>query len=84
MAPVLLWSDECSTIHPDMTEALAVQALEKGGEFVAAPVFGAPAMADAGQLVAVLAGPKLSIARAKPWFKGVTARAEIYLTGQAY
>ncbi|KAM0199602.1 hypothetical protein ACHAPA_006915 [Fusarium lateritium] len=75
---------ESSTIHPETTEALAKEVLAKGAEFVAAPVFGAPAMAEAGQLVGVLAGPAASVARAKPWFKGVTSSKEIDLSDQPY
>ncbi|KAL8338838.1 hypothetical protein RB598_007239 [Gaeumannomyces tritici] len=68
---------ECSTIHPDTTERLEKALTGAGAEFVAAPVFGAPAMADSGALVAVLAGPRASVDRAGAYFKGVTARAEI-------
>lgn len=75
---------ESSTIHPETTEAIAKDVVAAGAEFVAAPVFGAPAMADAGQLVGVLAGPKASIEKARPYFKGVTSRAEIDLTDQPY
>lgn len=75
---------DCSTIHPETTEAIAKTVTARGGEFVAAPVFGAPAAADAGQLVAVLAGPKASVDRARPWFKGVTSRAELDLSDQPY
>lgn len=75
---------ECSTIHPDTTEKVAKAVLAKGAEFVAAPVFGAPAAAEAGLLIAVLAGPTASVARARPWFEGVTARAEINLSGKPY
>lgn len=75
---------ECSTIHPETTQSVADRVIAKGAEFVAAPVFGAPAAAEAGQLIAVLAGPKSSVDRARPWFKGVTARAEIDLAGQPY
>src|SRR6187399_220873 len=42
---------DCSTVHPDTTEALAKKIAEAGAEFVACPVFGAPAMANSGQLV---------------------------------
>lgn len=75
---------ECSTIHPDMTQAIADKVIAKGAEFVAVPIFGAPAAADAGQLIAVMAGPKESVERARPWFKGVTSKAEIDLSGQPY
>jgi len=49
---------DCSTVHPDTSEELAKKITEAGAEFVACPVFGAPAMADNGQLICVLAGPK--------------------------
>lgn len=68
---------ECSTIHPDTTERLEKALTGAGAEFVAAPVFGAPAMADAGALVAVLAGARASVDRASAYFKGVTSRAVI-------
>jgi 3-hydroxyisobutyrate dehydrogenase-like beta-hydroxyacid dehydrogenase len=75
---------DCSTVHPETTEAVAKAVCSRGASFVAAPVFGAPAMADAGQLVCVLAGPKESIEKARPFFKGVIGRAEIDLSNQPY
>lgn len=75
---------DCSTIHPDTTEALGKAVVAQGAEFVAAPIFGAPAMADAGQLVGVLAGPKASVDKARPFFKGVTSRAEIDMADKPY
>lgn len=75
---------ECSTIHPDTTEAVAQSANDCGADFVAAPVFGMPAAAEAGQLIAVLAGPRASVDKARPWFNGVMARAEIDLGDQPY
>lgn len=75
---------DCSTIHPESTEAIARDVLASGAEFVAAPLFGAPAAADAGQLIGVLAGPRASVDRARPWFKGVMARAEIDLGDQPF
>ncbi|KFH44577.1 putative oxidoreductase-like protein [Hapsidospora chrysogenum ATCC 11550] len=75
---------ECSTIHPDTTDAIAKAVVARGAEFVAAPVFGAPAAAEAGQLIGVLAGPKSSVGRARPWFKGVMAKAEVDMSDQPY
>ena len=75
---------ECSTIHPSTTTRLAKAFTDRGAEFIAAPVFGAPAMADAGQLIGVLAGPKASVQRARPYFKGVMARAEIDMSDEPY
>jgi len=73
---------DCSTVHPDTTEGLAKKITEAGAEFVACPVFGAPAMADSGQLVCVLAGPKESVEKVKPYTKGVMGRSFIDFGGQ--
>lgn len=73
---------DCSTVHPDTTNALAEKVTKAGAEFVACPVFGAPAMADNGQLVCVLAGPKDSVEKVKPYTKGVIGRANVDFGGQ--
>jgi 3-hydroxyisobutyrate dehydrogenase-like beta-hydroxyacid dehydrogenase len=73
---------DCSTVHPDTTEGLAKKCKDAGAEFVACPVFGAPAMADSGQLVCVLAGSKESVEKVKPYTKGVMGRAFVDLGGQ--
>lgn len=68
---------DCSTVHPDTTNALEKRITEKGADFVGMPVFGAPAMADNGQLVCVIAGKKSAVAKVKPYTKGVMGRADI-------
>jgi len=73
---------DCSTIHPDTTEKLAKLVVDAGGEFVAAPVFGAQAMAESGQLIGVLAGPTASVEKVRPYFRGVMARAEILMSDE--
>ncbi|KAK3379903.1 NAD binding domain of 6-phosphogluconate dehydrogenase-domain-containing protein [Lasiosphaeria ovina] len=75
---------DCSTIHPDTTERVGKALTDKGAEFVAGPVFGAAAMAESGMVISVLAGPKASVDRARPYFKGVTARAEIDMSGEPW
>lgn len=75
---------DCSTVHPDTTNKLAKTINDAGAEFVACPVFGAPAMADAGQLVCVLAGPKDQVDKVLPYCKGVMGRAEINYSGQPH
>ena len=75
---------DCSTVHPDTTDKLAQTVNNAGGEFVACPVFGAPAMADNGQLVCVLAGPATQVSRVKPFCKGVMGRAEIDFSDQPH
>lgn len=75
---------DCSTVHPDTTNKLAKTINDAGAEFVACPVFGAPAMADNGQLVCVLAGPKAQVEKVKPYCKGVMGRAEIDYSDQPH
>lgn len=74
---------DCSTIHPETTSGLGKRVTAAGGDFVAAPVFGAPAMADAGMLVAVLAGARPVVDKVRPYFKGATARKEIDLSEES-
>ena len=73
---------DCSTVHPDTTNKLSETINGVGAYFVACPVFGAPAMADNGQLITVLSGPKQSIDKVLPFCKGVMARAEINFSDQ--
>jgi len=73
---------DCSTVHPDTTEALEQKITGAGATFVACPVFGAPPMADAGQLICVIAGPEAACAKVKPFTTGVMGRTVIEL-GQA-
>lgn len=91
---------ECSTVHPETTNALAERITAKGAEFVASPgksavlrkrsssfvlirsVFGPPAMADAGQLIFVLAGPAKSVEKVKPYATGVMGKSIIDFSDQ--
>ncbi|KAK8118942.1 uncharacterized protein PG998_003568 [Apiospora kogelbergensis] len=75
---------ETSTIHPETTERLAKSLTEAGAEFVASPVFGVPAVAEAGQLIFVPAGPKSSIDKLRPFIQGVMGRAEIPFEDRPY
>ena len=75
---------DCSTVHPDTTNKLAQTINNAGADFVACPVFGAPAMADNGQLVCVLAGPRAQVDRVKPYCKDVMGRAEIDFSDQPH
>lgn len=75
---------DCSTIHPDTTDAVAETLTSKGAAFVACPVFGAPPMADGGNLVPVPAGPKEAVERIKPYLEGVTSRAIIDMSDEPY
>ncbi|KAH8691436.1 6-phosphogluconate dehydrogenase family protein [Talaromyces proteolyticus] len=73
---------DCSTVHPDTTRKIDAQIRAQGASFVASPVFGAPAMADAGQLICVLSGPKSEIAKILPYTVGVISRANMDLTSE--
>lgn len=73
---------QSATIHPDAAGPLAAKVEAHGAQFLAAPVFGAPAMADSGMLIVVAAGKSDVIDRARVLFKGVTARDEILLRDQ--
>ena len=90
MVNVLLEADvkgkllvDCSTIHPDATTKENDLIAKAGAEFVAMPVFGAPAMADSGQLICVLAGPSSAVDKVKPYTKGVMGRADIDFSDQS-
>jgi 3-hydroxyisobutyrate dehydrogenase-like beta-hydroxyacid dehydrogenase len=69
---------ECSTIHPDTTSALEKLVLAQGARFIAMPVFGAPAMADAGQLICVPSGPAADVDAVRPYLVGVYAPFPIF------
>ncbi|KAI1275216.1 NAD binding domain of 6-phosphogluconate dehydrogenase-domain-containing protein [Xylaria sp. FL0933] len=75
---------DCSTIHPNTTKEVAETVLAKGGEFVASPVFGAPAAADAGMLVFLPAGPKAAVDKMRPYTTGVMGRAEVPFEDKPY
>jgi len=75
---------DCSTIHPTTTTEIAEQITSHGAEFVAMPVFGAPAVADAGLLVCVPAGPSKSVDKVLPYCNGVLGRHVISFAGEDY
>ncbi|MCJ1370678.1 hypothetical protein MMC20_001891 [Loxospora ochrophaea] len=74
---------DCSTVHPDTTNMLTKTIEAQGAAFVACPVFGAPAMADNGQLICVFAGPKSETDKIRPYMKGVMGRANIDYSDQS-
>lgn len=70
---------DCSTVHPDTSRRIEKAFEGRGAGFVACPVFGAPNMADAGQLIVVPAGKRGSIEKARGFFDGVVAKKTIDL-----
>ncbi|KAL9092086.1 MAG: hypothetical protein Q9159_001085 [Coniocarpon cinnabarinum] len=73
---------DCSTIHPNTSNEISQTLTTKGAEFVAMPIFGAPAMAEAGQVITVLAGPKAAVEKVKPYTTGVIGRLDIDFSDQ--
>ena len=73
---------DCTTVHPDTTKKEDELITSHGAAFVACPVFGAPAAADAGMLVSVMTGPPETVNKVKPYVQGVTSRMIIDMSGQ--
>ncbi|KAJ5666450.1 uncharacterized protein N7477_008898 [Penicillium maclennaniae] len=71
---------DCSTVHPDTSRRAEAAYIARGAGFVACPVFGAPIMADAGEMIALPAGKQASIEKVKPFLEGVFAKATIDLS----
>lgn len=74
---------DCSTVASETTNGIYDEVTKAGAQFVACPVFGAPPMAENGQLLCVLAGPKVDVDKVKPYTKGVMGRADIDYSDQA-
>ena len=66
-----------STISVALSEALAKMHAKAGQRFVAAPVFGRPDVAAAGQLFVIAAGSAAAIAAATPLFDAIGQKAFI-------
>lgn len=56
----------CSTISVTLSERLTEEHARRGHQFVAAPVFGRPNVAEAGRLWIVVAGAEPAVAKARP------------------
>ncbi|MGC1463672.1 MAG: NAD(P)-dependent oxidoreductase [Terracidiphilus sp.] len=56
----------CSTISVALSERLTAEHAKRGIDFVAAPVFGRPNIAEAGRLWIVVAGAEEAVAKARP------------------
>lgn len=75
---------DCSTIHPETSDRVGKKVTDAGAEFVACPVFGAPAAAEAGALICVPAGPKVAVDKLRPYLVGVMGKAEINMADRPY
>jgi 3-hydroxyisobutyrate dehydrogenase-like beta-hydroxyacid dehydrogenase len=56
----------CSTISVALSERLTAEHAKRGQEFVAAPVFGRPEIAEQGRLWIVVAGADAAVAKSRP------------------
>src|ERR1035441_2299464 len=56
----------CSTVSVALSERLTAEHQKRGIDFVAAPVFGRPNVAEEGRLWVVAAGAENAVARARP------------------
>ncbi len=56
----------CSTISVALSERLTAEHARRGQQFVAAPVFGRPEVAEEGRLWIAMAGVESAVARARP------------------
>ncbi|KAI5275159.1 3-hydroxyisobutyrate dehydrogenase [Aureobasidium subglaciale] len=68
---------DCSTVHPDTTKAVTDEITKQKATFLAAPMFGGPAIAAPGKLVVAIGGPSSAVETVKPYFQDVIARKVI-------
>ncbi|KAF2121007.1 NAD binding domain of 6-phosphogluconate dehydrogenase-domain-containing protein [Lophiotrema nucula] len=65
---------DTTTVHPTTSATISSQLQEAHASFIAAPVFGATPLAQAGKLLSAVAGPSNAIQKISPFLKGVIAR----------
>lgn len=63
-------------VHPNTTATEAAKIQHTGGQFVAAPVFGAPAAAIAAQLVIAKAGDSDALTILDPYFQHMARKTD--------
>ncbi|KAF2691211.1 6-phosphogluconate dehydrogenase-like protein NAD-binding protein [Lentithecium fluviatile CBS 122367] len=68
---------DTTTAHPNTTTTVTSQFTSADASYIAAPVFGATPLAQAGQLLISVAGPAPAISTITPFLQGVLARAVI-------
>lgn len=68
---------DCSTVHPDTTKAVTEALTKHEATFLAAPMFGGPAIAAPGKLVTAIGGPSSAVETVKRYFQDVIARKVI-------
>ncbi|KAL3421252.1 3-hydroxyisobutyrate dehydrogenase, mitochondrial 1 [Phlyctema vagabunda] len=70
---------DTSTVHPDTSVAVSIDISNAGARFIASPVFGATPVAEKGQLLFAMAGPRDAVETITPYVRGTLARAVIPL-----
>ena len=65
---------DTTTVHPSTSTEVSSQIQEVGALFIAAPVFGATPLAQAGRLLVAVAGPSAAIQKISPFLTDVIAR----------
>ncbi|KAM5344521.1 hypothetical protein ACJ41O_013057 [Fusarium nematophilum] len=70
---------DCSTIHPQTALSVAERLRLAGAEFIAAPVFGASPVAEAGRLIFAMSGSQTDIQRLEPLVQDVMGRKVLNL-----
>jgi 3-hydroxyisobutyrate dehydrogenase-like beta-hydroxyacid dehydrogenase len=68
---------DTTTVHPSTTSSVAIQLKDADASYIAAPVFGATPLAQAGQLLMAVAGSAQAVQTVSPFLRGVIARAVI-------
>jgi len=68
---------DTSTIHPDTSEWARSHLKEYGAAFIAAPVFGASAVAAAGKLIFAVSGPATAVETIRPLIMNIMGRSII-------
>lgn len=65
---------DTTTVHPSTTRSITTQLTAANASYIAAPVFGATPLAQAGHLLMAVAGPASAIGIVSPYLKSVVAR----------
>ncbi|KAI9933626.1 hypothetical protein MW887_008099 [Aspergillus wentii] len=68
---------DTSTVHPDTAASASAKLAQHGAVFISSPVFGASAVAAAGKLIFVMAGPANALEIARPYIIDVMGRSII-------
>ncbi|KAF2716135.1 6-phosphogluconate dehydrogenase family protein [Polychaeton citri CBS 116435] len=74
---------DCSTLHPETAARVSAALAKRGATFLAAPVFGGPAIAVTGKIVVAIGGPRPAFEQVEPYVLNVIGRKVIYCGKEA-